>query len=302
MITYLSSSFKSDEKLHYIGAHQAAFEGEPFYPLEIFERLAEETEGGLIESSCKVKKDRIYPVRFNLNFFGAEKRIENFNRTLDFFHEAESRADVKLDWELLQKFFNPTFDFSKVEGLQTAVDLRSEIAQSRLKLVVRIKDYPEKIEHALALHSDSDTEEFRKLLLYSCLVIGFDFYLDGRSAIELYPEIKKQEFLQRDIQQQILQVLSPQALKPLNGSSMFGVGFSKTNPDKIVYYQLENKNDLLNYFSLNDAARKVHAFYQEQPVRPSMWVGLPEREMLGGTIQNVNLYYQKYFGQETEIR
>ncbi len=299
MITYLSSSLKSDEKLHYIGAHQTAFEGEPFYPLEVFERLTAETEGGLVESSCKIEKDKIYPVRFNLSF-GAETLIENFNRTLNFFHEAENRTDVKVDLELLQKFLSPTFDFSKLKGLQTGVDLRSELGQSRLKLVVRIKDYPEKIEQALALHSDSDTEEFRQLLLYSCLVIGFDFYLDGRSAIELYPEIKKQDFLRRDIQQQILQVLSPQALRPLNASSMLMVGFSKTNPDKIVYYQLENKNDLLNYFSLNDAARRVHAFYQEQPVRPSMWVGLPERELLGGTIQNINLYYQKYFGQETK--
>lgn len=297
--SYFSSSLKNGDKLHYIGSHQEEFGGEAFYPWELFERLVTETEECLIESSCKIEKDKLYPVRFNLAL-GIERLLENFEITLDFFHKVESRADVKIDCGLLYKFLGTNFNFSKVEGLQTGVDLRSEIAKSRLKLVIRVNDYPEKIEAALALHSDSDTKEFRQLLLYSCLVIGFDFYLDGRSAIELYPEIKKQEFEQPEVRQRLAQVLSPQALLPVKACRQFGVGFSKANPDKIVYYQLENKNDLPNYFSLNDSARRVHAFYQQQPIGPSMWVGLPERELLGGTIQNISLYYQKYFGSKTE--
>ncbi|MGL5063948.1 MAG: DUF5838 family protein [Microcoleus sp.] len=85
-------------------------------------------------------------------------------------------------------------------------------------------------------------------------------------------------------------VLSPQALQPLPASSRIGVGLSKANAEKVVYYYLENLNDFLNYFIANDTARRVHAYYREQPVK-EMCVASPENELVAGTIQKMNLYY-----------
>ncbi|WP_422836380.1 DUF5838 family protein, partial [Aphanizomenon flos-aquae] len=36
----------------------------------------------------------------------------------------------------------------------------------------------------------------------------------------------------------------------------------------VLYYNLKNKQDLANYFKLNDAAQRVHSFYQNQDILP----------------------------------
>ena len=300
MLTYNNSLLNRDAKLRSISAHKSAFEVEALYPLDIFEQLVAQTEECLLEFSCKIEGDQLYPARFNLNF-SQEKRLFPyfFKQILGFFHQVEGRVGVTLSYDLLQEFLGDNFDWSKVEMLQTGVDLRQEVATSRLKLVFRIKDYPEKLEKAAILNSDCDAPGFRMLLIHSALVIGFDFYLDGRSEIELYPEIHKEDFQQIEVQQKLLQVLSPPALQPLEVCIMSGVGFSKANPDyKRVYYNLGDKKDFLNYFLVNDVARKVHAFYQQQSLLSGMWLGLPEGELSGGIIQNINLYYQQFFGSD----
>lgn len=298
MLTY-NNLLNSDAKLHSIGAHKKTFEIESLYPLNIFEQLVAETGECGLEFSCKIERDQIYPARINLSYREDQNFADSFKQILSFFHQVAGRAGVKINYKLLQKFLGNNFDWSKVERLITGVDLRQDVSNSRLKLVIRIKDYPEKIETAAALNRDGDTQGFRKLLIYSVLVVGFDFYLDGRSEIELYPEIKKEDFQQIYVQQRLLEVLSPTALRPLEDCSVMGVGFSKANPNnKIIYYYLEEKNNFLNYFYPNDLARKVHAFYQQQPVSDGMWIGLPERELRGGIIQNINLYYNQSFINE----
>ncbi len=298
MLTY-NNLLNSEAKLHSIGAHKNAFEIEYLYPFDIFEQLVAETGECGLEFSCKIERERIYPARINLSYGEDRNFADSFKQILSFFHQVAGRVGVTINYKLLQEFLGNNFDWSKVEGLQTGVDLRQEVTNSRLKLIIRIKDYPEKLETAAALNRDCDTQGFRALLLYSVLVIGFDFYLDGRSEIELYPEIKKEDFQRVDVQQRLLQVLSPAALQPLEACNVTMVGFSKANPDnKIVYYRLEDKNNFLNYFSPNDLAQKVHAFYQQQPVLDSMWIGLPEQELRGGIIQNINLYYNQSFVNE----
>ena len=299
MLTY-NNSLLNVVKLHFIGAHKSAFDIEYLYPLDIFEQLVAQTEECGLEVSCKIEGDKLYPARFNLTF-GRKRLPDFFKQVLDFFYQVEGRVGVTLNYELLQEFLGDNFDWSKVEALQTGVDLRQEMASSRLKLVFRIKDYPEKLEKAASLNSDCDTPGFRALFSYSSLVIGFDFYLDGRSEIELYPEIYKEDFQQIEVQQKLLQVLPPSALQPLEACKTIGVGFSKANPgNKLVYYYLEDKNNFLNYFLANDLARKVHAFYQQQPVSNRIWVGVSERELSGGIIQNINLYYHRYFGSDKD--
>lgn len=73
---------KSEEKLHYIGAHKSAFDIEPVYPLAIFEQFVATTGDCLIECSGKIKRDQLYPARFNLQF-SDRKHIQNFNASLN---------------------------------------------------------------------------------------------------------------------------------------------------------------------------------------------------------------------------
>ncbi|MDM3850231.1 DUF5838 family protein [Dolichospermum sp. UHCC 0684] len=67
------------------------------------------------------------------------------------------------------------------------------------------------------------------------------------------------------------------------------------NPNPVLYYNLKNKQDLANYFKLNDAAQRVHSFYQNQDILPNMWVGTVQKELEKTRIENVRLYYYKSF-------
>ena len=64
------------------------------------------------------------------------------------------------------------------------IDLRSNLAESSLKMHIRIKDYSEKLDKALSLASNAeDLISVRQFLS----LVGCDFYFNGRSEIELYP-------------------------------------------------------------------------------------------------------------------
>jgi LynF/TruF/PatF family peptide O-prenyltransferase len=287
----MMTPLESNKKIHYIGKHKHVFEVENLYPLNLFENFVErieETGNCVLESSCKIDQDKLYPVRFGIGF--ATESPEQFKAVFGFFRQVEARIDVKLDYTLLQQFLGDDFDFGKMTDFMLGVDLRRELSESRLKIGLTIENYPEKQEVAITLNSTPD-EAVQALLISNRLHMGFDFRLDGHSEIELYPHIMKQDFQCVDVQQRLAQVLLPPALRPLPACSRICVGFSKANAGKIVYYYLEDLNDFFNYFAVNDVARRAHAYYREQPVR-EMCVALPEQELLTGTtIQQLNLYY-----------
>lgn len=285
---------KSNKKLYYISAHKHAFEIDNLYPLNLFEGFVEriekieKPENCVLESSCKIDHDKLYPVRFNIGF--PNNSIKQLHAVMDFFRRVESRVDVKLNLSLFQQFIGNDFKLDKMTDLMLGIDCRRELSDSRLKICLTIEDYPEKQKAAVILNNNID-EVTSNLLISNRLHIGFDFYLNGRSEMELYPHIMQQDFQKLDVQQRLSKVLSPPALQVVPACTRICVGISKANRDKIIYYYLENMGDFLNYFTVNDTARKVHAYYLKQPV-VEMCVALPESELLAGTtIKNLNLYY-----------
>ncbi|GAB1537782.1 hypothetical protein NUACC21_04360 [Scytonema sp. NUACC21] len=291
MISNKHTLLDRNKNLDYIGEHKRAFQVESIYPLEIFERFVREATDWGLECSCKIEKDKVYPIRFNL--FRNHPGCQQFNAALDFFRQVETRNDVKLDYQLMHLFLGNDFDLNKIAQILVGVDLRTELLASRLKLWFVIEDYPEKLETAFALCDL--TEELRSLMLSTSLVVvGFDFYLDGRSIIELYPRILKKELQQVDVWKPLTKVLSPATLQLLDSSWAFMLGFSKANPETIVYCPTSDPDSFLAKLP-NNLAQKVHAYYQKQPVRGTI-IAFRERELLGGAIQNLNLYYQMSLG------
>jgi LynF/TruF/PatF family peptide O-prenyltransferase len=216
-------------------------------------------------------------------------------QSLAFFRQVENRVGVQLDYSLLQKFLGHNFDFSKLEVLSAGLDLRTNLADSSLKIHIRIKDYPEKINQALSLTIDGDDLIAVRDFLS---VVGFDFYFDGRSAIEIYPEVKEEDFFKPKTQEKVWQHLPKFVLEPLQVTNLFGFGFSKTNHNPVVYYRLKGRQDLTNYFKINDTAQRVHSFYQHQDILPNMWVGTTQKELEKTRIENIRLYYYKSFKME----
>ena len=290
----LPKALTQEQKLHCINAHRQAFDVEPLYPLDIFQDFITKIDGiDTIEASCKIEADKLQAARFvALSSQEIEKKLTEF---FTFFRQVESRVDVQLNYDLLHKFLGKSFDFSKVTRITTGVDLRPNISDSSLKIHIRLNDHPEnlkKIEAALILDGNDSTAQ-RWIALQTVHLIGFDFYLNGRSEIELYCELTEEQFQQPDIKSFLKQTFPPFVLEPLKVSSVFFTGLSKDNAEPVLYYCLKDKKDLLSYFPINDTAQRVHAFYQNQPVYSSMWVGVAQGELQKTRIENIRLYYSK---------
>ena len=287
----------SEQRLRFIRAHRQAFEVEAsLYPLEIFEdfiaKLNDDYVGSL-EASCKIESDKLLAARF-LAFINPPFE-SSLAQALEFYRQVENRVGVRLNYDLLQQFLGESFDFSKVIRFTVGVDLRQNLADSSLKMHIIIENYPEKIATALALDGNQYCEALRWMALQTVHLVGFDFYFDGRSEIELYSELTEEQFQQPQIRALLEQSFPPAVLKPLQVSDLFYTGLSKANADPVLYYRLKDRKNLLNYFAINDMARKVHAFYQHQEVLAEMWVGVAQQELLNSRIETIRLYYYKSF-------
>lgn len=286
-----------EQRLHFIRAHQQAFDVDPIFPLQLFEDFVARVEGDcMIETSCKVEVDKLIASRFLL-FFQDQNQSwpSKLAQSLDFLHQVERQVGVQVNDELLQRFLGNNFDFSKIMVLSIGVDLRPNLADSSLKMHISIRDYPEKVATALALDGSFEDSELYTVLLNTASLIGFDYYLDGRSEIELYASLGEQELKNPNVQTFLQKHFSQTALHPLEASSAFLTGLSKGNSSPVLYYLLKDKKDLQHYFRLNDAAQRVHSFYQDQENISYIWVGVAEQELQNSRIENIRLYYHKCF-------
>jgi LynF/TruF/PatF family peptide O-prenyltransferase len=276
----------ANNNIRYIAEHKHAFDIEYFYPLDIFESFVEQVKDCTIECSCKIEKDKIYSARFNILFRDNYQR--QFNSVLSFFRKVEARAGVKLDYHLINQFLGNNFDFRKVSTILTGIDLRNKFEDSRLKFWFILKDYPEKVETAIAIHGDS--KDLRALIINNSLLVGFDFFLNGRTDIKLYPEINQEQCQSVEVQLQLANFLSKPALELLNLCSKFTVSWSRDRQQKTLHYHPLDPNIFI-YNLRNDQANRVHACYINKPVNHII-VGFPEDELISGAIKNLSLYYQ----------
>lgn len=302
IIAQIDKERLKEQRIQFIRAHQQAFDVEPIYPLPLFEDFVRSVDGDCtIEASCKVELDKLVASRF-LVFFKdpAQEWSSYLQQGLSFFHEVETRVGVRLDYSLLWTFLGSDFDFSRVKTFTTGIDLRREaLAESSVKIHFRIEDYLDRVNQAISL-SEGDfglLADFPKPLLAQYIPqIGFDFYFDGRTEIELYFEVQKDNFDDPTIIKYLWNKMPPVALAPLQNSAIFHLGLSQANASPVFYYQLEKyKADLLNYFRLNDTALRVDSFYRNQDADYGGWVGVALEELEKNRIEKIRLYYHKYF-------
>ncbi|MEG3898948.1 MULTISPECIES: LynF/TruF/PatF family peptide O-prenyltransferase [unclassified Microcoleus] len=288
MITSDNVLIGSQKNLYHINQHKQVFDIDYLYPLDIVEQFVQEqaTNWGL-ECSCKIEKEQLYPIRFNI--FSENSIIEQkINSVLNFFQKVGTKANVKLDYQILRKFLGNNFDLSKVTKIVTGVDLRPDFSKSRLKFWLWLDNYPEKLETAISLCGDR--EDLRMLYINNYWLVGFDFYLNGHTTIELYPIINSEQLKQKEVHQRLAKVLSVPALEILDAFSTILIGFAPSNQDRLLYGYLVNPNEFINSLQ-NDMANKVHAYYRNQSVLNTM-ICLSERELVYGKTENLNLYYQ----------
>ncbi|MBW4616811.1 MAG: LynF/TruF/PatF family peptide O-prenyltransferase [Desmonostoc vinosum HA7617-LM4] len=297
MVTFNTIQNNSERYLEYIGKHKRAFDiYEDLYPLKLFEDFVQVQgkQGGLFRCACNVDRDSLSPARFALMFPLQEELQLLYNPqqhlqvAFNFFRQVESRAEVKLGYHLIQKFFSTHSDFRGIFGIGVGVDAQTNIGDSRLKLFIWLKNSPEKVETAIALCGEQT--KMRAFLVNDILLVGFDLFLDGRSEIELYPTITRDELQRVDIRSRIISLLPPCALPLLDQCEMLQVGISAANESNILYFSdVLDPNSFIDNLG-NEMAKKVHAYYRHQPVR-HLLVGVPEKDFYAPAIEKVKLYY-----------
>jgi LynF/TruF/PatF family peptide O-prenyltransferase len=276
----------ANNNIRYIAEHKQSFDIEYFYPLDIFESFVEQAQDWGIECSCKIEKDRLYAARFNL--FARKFTFEEVNLVFDLFKKVEVRCDVKLDYGIIHQFLGKNFNFSKVTKIVTGVDLRPDFSASRLKFWFWIDNYPEKLETAISLLGKR--EDLQLLYINETWLVGFDFYLNGHSTIELYPSMTRKELQRIDVKLKLAKVLSLPTLNLLDAFSSVLIGFTQKNQDRLIYGYLINPNEFIDSLH-NDLANRVHSYYREEKVLNTM-ICLSEKELITGSLNNFNLYYQ----------
>jgi LynF/TruF/PatF family peptide O-prenyltransferase len=276
----------ANNNIRYIAEHKQAFDIEYFYPIDIFESFVEQAQDWGIECSCKIEKDRLYAARFNP--FPKKFTFEEVNLVFDLFKKVEVRCDVKLDYGIIHQFLGKNFDFSKVTKIVTGVDLRPDFSASRLKFWFWIDNYPEKLETAISLLGAR--EDLQLLYINETWLVGFDFYLNGHSTIELYLSMTQEELQMMDVKLRLAKVLSLPTLNLLDAFSSVLIGFTPKKQDRLIYGYLINPNEFIDSLH-NDVANRVHSYYRGKKVLDTM-ICLSEKELITGSLNNFNLYYQ----------
>jgi len=295
MMTYDTVITHSQENLRFIGEHKRAFDIENLYPVELFEEFVEqETWGRSIACCCNIDKDQLYADRFT-TFFDkiiADKSYvyPSLNAVLNFCRQVEGRPEVKLNYSFLNQFLGTGLDISRVKWMCFGVDARPELGDSRLKLFITLQNYPEKMATAITLCGETQ-RDWQKLLVSNELLVGFDFFLDGRASVEVYPTFYLKDLQRVDIQVYLAQTLPKKALPLLNKSTNFQIGISNTNESDVLYFNHPLDPDSFIDNLANEMAKKVHAYYRHQPVK-RLLLGIPSHEFSAWSIQSVKMYYQ----------
>lgn len=312
-LSTLKQNHLREQRIQFIRAHLDAFDVEPIFPLGLFEEFVASIEGDcIIEASCKIEVDRLIASRF-LFFFVENSSIDPMAETLGFFERVEKHVSVQINYDLLQQFLSRNYNSDTAKLLSCGLDLRSILDESSLKMHFRLDDSRpdqlgivfELIETAIAL-ADLDAYSLDLLHTFSQVIpkhklipqVGFDFYLNGSSEIELYLEITEEYFQQPEIQNLLQQRFPDDVLAPLEGAYVLHIGLSQVNLNPVIYYQLKQKRDFSIYFRVNSTAERVQSFYQPQVRLLPMWVGVAEQELKKSKIENIRVYYHKWFGNK----
>lgn len=273
--------------LEYLDRHRRVFGVTDLYPLEHFTAMIRSAEDCTLECSCKVSGTRVHPARFNL-WFQNDERPRQAALVFDFFREVASDPSTVIDYGVFPSFYTDDFDWRSVQAFVTGVDLRAHRPDSRLKIWFKLGDYAEKIEAAFRLAPRAGP--LRQLLVGAGLLVGFDFHLDGRTAIKLYPRVMREQLLRPVIRERLGAVLPDAVLAAMDQCRWVHISLDKVDVDRIVHFRPLDPVSFLQRYLANETAAAVAEYYRQIHVFDTV-VSMRESEFLAGVTKNVNLYF-----------
>lgn len=295
-----ANNYLQEQRLQFIRTHRDVFDVNPDFPMPLFEKLVIELEGScIVEPSCKIEADRLHAGRFLIFSDRENTWHKTLPQALNFLDSIESRVGVKINRNSLLQFLAAHITSGKIMGISTGVDLRPKLEDSSVKIHVMIYENSEElVSTAITLDGGYYPVELVQVLLKDCRTIGFDFFLNGHSEVELYcysSDSKgfthKGEYLRYYIQKNF----SQKVIYLLDKADIFIAGFSKANVEPVLYYGFENIKDISKYFCFNGLGNKVYNFCLSQDFIVLTLIGVTERKLDIERLDDFRLYYRKQF-------
>jgi LynF/TruF/PatF family peptide O-prenyltransferase len=291
-----------DCRLQFMHAHQEAFDVTPDFPLPLFEKLVTALEEScVIELSCKVESDRLLAGRFLIFPNRQDVWSKSLAQALEFLDLVESRVGVEINRDSLEKFLAAHINSGKIVAVSIGLDLRPELKYSSLKMHFGIRENSaELVKTAIVLDGGHYPVELVQVLLKDTITIGFDFFLNGASELELYTGSSiKQDNLHNNRGVSTLYYIrkncSRKVSSLLDVSDGFIAGFSKTNVSPVLYFGFEDIRDIKKYFLFNSLGDRVYDYCHSQDSISLAFVGVTEQDLENNRLENCRLYYRKEF-------
>ena len=273
--------------------HKQVFSIEDNRFLLLFEEILADPTCTILECSLAISPLVTHTARFRLGYRAPNIR-QGLNQIYQFLHRLEAQDRVLLDKEKLNRILDEEFDLSKVIAAGIGLDYRKQTSDSKVKCYFLINDYPEKVDQVLAIHPPVDS--IKDYMTYELFLFGINMYFNGRTDVEIYPNIFKQELANPQIvaglrlNDNLLSLMKPCSAINISfeedGERVFH--FHPENPTGFVQL-LDNRPLSLIYTNVQILNYKLSRWMIDQPIDVN--ITLKEAEINSGRIQNINLQY-----------
>ena len=281
------SAFSRRKNLDCVLFHKERLEVADSAPLDAFLRLVARSEECTVESSVRIEHGERHAARWNL-FHHGDGKAAFLDSALSFLTDAARSAGATPDHALLDAFLGEGLHFDRVRKIVTGVDLRTRMEASRLKVWFMLKDDPGKAELAIALHGDASL--VRKLILHREFLVGFDFRLDGTSAIKLYPDLLPSELQDPGTREKLRDVLSDRALEAMDQCLWTHLYISRHHSGLVLQCHPADPDSFVERYLDRDAVGPVHDLYAGTRLL-DMVVAFRERELERLPARDSSVYY-----------
>jgi LynF/TruF/PatF family peptide O-prenyltransferase len=264
------------EKYH---RHLTSFAAETMPLCVSFLDLLKASPEAHLECSCKIIGDTIHPLRLNLWY--KNNGESSLNPKIGTFLRNYAQT-FPLDFSLYQQLVGTDFQYDKVKCTSLGIDVRTQSSASRVKLWHIIEHYPEK--EAMILDFPEISPIAHSLKIQPDLLFGFDFGLDGGTAVKVYPALHISQIQQARSLLNIL--LGTRTLALLEQCEWVNFGFTTKEAGLSLHLLPRDPKMFIDNFH-HPILSNAYRFSGAQKVIISM----DQAEAESGCYSSFNLYY-----------
>ena len=150
-------------------------------------------------------------------------------------------------------------DLRGVKKVVTGIDLRPEVARSRVKLWFMLSDAPELVKRGITLHGER--KPVRTLRLHEEFLVGFDLRFDGTSGVKVYPDVRPAELADPRTFARLGRILPARALEAMRACLWTHVYLGKHNRDIVLQLHPADPDSFVSRYLPKKLGHALHAVY-----------------------------------------